>query len=305
MIELPKDFLKGSIPPQVTPFKDGAVDYDTFAELIEHQIREGTHGILVNGTSAEPSTLTVEERNKSVDVAVEVAKGQLPIVAATGSQSHAETVALTEHAQKAGADALLIVTPYYIRPPQRGLAAYYIDLGKRTDLPMMIYHIPGRTAISVTLETLERIAEATPHFVGIKHAVNDLEFVSEMLDRFGFDFRVHVGLEELSFPMLCIGAAGMMNAVGNVAPAKVAALYNAVAGGDLVKGRRLHYELFELNKSVFFDTNPICVKYMMKRLGLLRNNEHRLPMMAATPELEERLDGVLLRAGLLQEEAAQ
>lgn len=152
---------------------------------------------------------------------------------------------------------------------------------------------------------IERLAEATPHLVGIKHAVNDLEFVSEMLDRFGFDFRVHVGLEELSFPMLCIGAAGMMNAVGNVAPAKVAALYNAVAAGDLVKGRRLHYELFELNKSVFFDTNPICVKYIMKRLGLLRDNEHRLPMMPATPELEERLDGVLPRAGLLQEEAAQ
>ena len=152
----------------------------------------------------------------------------------------------------------------------------------------------------MTLETLERIAEATPHFVGIKHAVNDLGFVSEMLDRFGFEFRVYVGLEELSFPMLCIGAAGMMNAVANVAPAKVAALYNAVSAGDLATGRRLHYELFELNKSVFFDTNPICVKYMMKRLGLLQDNEHRLPMMSTTPELEERLDGVLQRAGLIQ-----
>ena len=111
MIDLPKDFLKGSIPPQITPFTDGAVDYDTFAELTEHQISEGAHGILVNGTSAEPSTLIVEERNKSVDVAIEVAKGRLPVVAATGSQSHAETVALTDHAQKAGADALLIVTP--------------------------------------------------------------------------------------------------------------------------------------------------------------------------------------------------
>ncbi len=305
MIDLPGDFLKGSIPPLVTPFRNGRVDYDMYADLVNHQIGEGSHGILVNGTSSEPSTLTVEERNKLVDVAIEAAAGRRPIVAATGSQSHAETAALTEHADKAGADALLVVTPYYIRPPQRGLVEYYIDLGRRTDLPLMIYHIPGRTAISVTIETLEAIAEATPNFVGIKHAVNDLGFVSEMLDRFGADFRVFVGLEELSFPMLCIGAAGMMNAVANVAPAKVAALYEAVAAGDLAAGRRLHYELFDLNKSVFFDTNPIAIKYMMTRLGILATNEHRLPMMPATAELEERLDGVLRRAGLLREEAAQ
>jgi 4-hydroxy-tetrahydrodipicolinate synthase len=305
MIELPADHLKGSIPPLITPFRDGEVDYDAYPDLVNNQIAEGSHGILVNGTSSEPSTLTIEERNRLVDVAIGAAAGRRPIVAATGSQSHAETVALTEHADKAGADALLVVTPYYIRPPQRGLVDYYIDLGRRTDLPLMIYHIPGRTAISVTLDTLERIAEATPNFVGIKHAVNDLGFVSEMLNRFGADFRVFVGLEELSFPMLCIGAAGMMNAVGNVAPAKVAALYETVAAGDLEAGRRLHNELFDLNKSVFFDTNPIPVKYMMARLGILPANEHRLPMMPATAELEERLDGVLRRAGMLRDEAAQ
>jgi 4-hydroxy-tetrahydrodipicolinate synthase len=306
MIDLPEDFLKGSIPPLVTPFKpDGDVDYDSFAELVERQIREGSHGLLINGTSSEPSTLTIEERNRLVDLAVERAQGRCPVVAATGSQSHAETVALSEHAEKAGADALLIVTPYYIRPPQRGLVAYYNDLGRRCGLPLMIYHIPGRTAISVTIETLEEIADATPHFVGIKHAVNDLGFVSEMLHRFGPKFRIFVGLEELSFPMLCLGAAGMMNAVGNVAPAKVAALYEAVEAGDLARGRALHFELFELNKAVFFDTNPIAIKYMMRRLGLLPTNDHRLPMAPATPELEQRLDDVLRRAGLLQEAAAQ
>ena len=305
MIELGAAFLRGSIPPLVTPFRDGAVDTDAYADLIETQIRDGTHGILVNGTTAEPSTLTIEERNRLVDVAVAAAKGRRPVVAATGSQSLAETVALTEHAQQAGADALLIVTPYYIRPPQRGLVAYYLDLARRTDLPFMIYHIPGRTAVSVTLDTLEQIAEAAPHFAGIKHAVNDLGFVTEMLDRFGFEFRVFVGLEELSFPMLCLGAAGMMNAVGNVAPAKVARLYEAVAAGRLAEGRQLHYDLFELNKAVFFDTNPIAVKYMMRRLGILPTNEHRLPMAPATPELEHRLDSVLSRAGMLADVAAE
>ena len=305
MIKLPADALKGSIPPLITPFTGGAVDYQAYAQLVERQIADGSHGILVNGTSAEPSTLTLEERNRLVDVAIEAAGGRRPVVAATGSQSHEETLALTRHAERAGADALLIVTPYYIRPPQRGLVDYYIDLGRQCGLPLMIYHIPGRTAVPVTLDTLQRIAEATPHFVGIKHAVNDLSLVSDMLDCFGPEFRIFVGLEELSFPMLCLGASGMMNAVGNVAPGEVAALYEAVAAGDLAAGRRCHFELLGLNKAVFFDTNPIPIKYMMKRLGLLASNEHRLPMVPATPELERRLDAVLTRAGLLAEHAAQ
>lgn len=282
----------------VTPFRRGEVDYDKFAELIDYQIREGSHGVLVTGTSGEPSTLTIDERTQLVKVAVDTAAGRISVVAATGSQSHAETVALTARAEKAGVDALLVVTPYYIRPPQRGLVAYYADLGQRTDLPLMIYHIPGRAAIGMQLDTLERIVEKTPNLVGMKHAVNDLGFVSDMLNRFGFDFRVFVGLEELSFPMLAIGASGLMNAVGNVAPRKVAALYEKTVQGALQEARSLHYELFELNQAVFFDTNPIPVKYMMKRMGLLRDNEHRLPMMPATKDLEQRLDEVLRRAGL-------
>jgi 4-hydroxy-tetrahydrodipicolinate synthase len=218
---------------------------------------------------------------------------------ATGSQSHAETVDLTEHAAKAGADALLIVTPYYVRPPQRGLVEYFVDLARRTPLPLLLYNIPGRTAVALTVETMAAIAERAPTFVGVKHAAEDLGFVTQALERFGPEFRLMVGLEELSLPMLSLGAAGMINAVGNLAPRRVAALYRAVAEGDLAAARRLHYELFELNRAVFFDTNPIPIKYMMKRLGLLAENSHRLPMMPATPELAARLDGVLERARLL------
>ncbi|MGP1255839.1 MAG: 4-hydroxy-tetrahydrodipicolinate synthase [Kiloniellales bacterium] len=306
MRSLDKTFLRGSYPPLVTPFSDeGAVDYDAYARLVDQQIAAGTHGIVVNGTTSEPSTLTVEERNKLVDVGIEAAAGRVPVVAATGSQSFAESAVLTEHATKAGADALLIVTPYYIRPPQRGLVAYYKELAKRTDKPWMIYHIPGRTAVSVTMETLQEIAGASEDFVGIKHAVIELALVSEMLRAFGEEFRIFVGLEELSFPMLCIGAAGMMNAVGNVWPEAVAELYEATAAGDMARGRGLHFKLWELNKAVFFDTNPIAIKYMMRRLGQLPKNTHRLPMMPAAPELEPRLDAVLQRAGLLQDVAAQ
>ena len=291
--------LRGSIPPLVTPFSNGAVDYDKYAELVSFQIEQGSHGVLVNGTTAEPSTLTTEERNRLVTVAVVTAAGRVPVVAATGSQSLAESRALTEHAVAAGADALLIVTPYYIRPPQRGLVQYYLELASGHDVPWMIYHIPGRTAVSVTLDTLKACKDKSPTFVGMKHAVNDLGLVSAVLARLGPDFRVFVGLEELSFPMMAVGACGLMNAVGNVAPARLVEICEAVRDGDLHRGRKLHESLYELNEAVFFDTNPIPVKYMMKRIGLLADNEHRLPMVPATPEVAARLDAVLDRAGLL------
>lgn len=299
MIELPPDFLRGSYPPLVTPFRDGEVDLATFADLVRIQIDAGSHGIVVCGTSGEPSVLTVAERCRLAEVAIEAAAGQIPVVVASGSQSHAETVELTEHAARSGADALLIVTPYYLKPPPRGLVAYFADLGARTDLPWLLYHIPGRAAVGVDLPTVAAIADVSPTFVGMKHAVNDLGLVSETLAHFGPEFRMMVGLEELSFPMLAIGAAGMINAVANVAPTEVAALYRAVAAGDLAEGRRLHHHLFDLNRAVFFDTNPIPIKYMMRRLGLLADNEHRLPMMPATADVESRLDIVLERAGLL------
>lgn len=292
-------WLKGSITPIVTPFRNQAVDYETYARLVDWQIVNGGHGVLVNGTTAEPSLLTVAERNRLVDVAVEATAGRVPVLAATGSQSHAETVELTAHADKAGVDAMLIVTPYYIRPPQRGLVEYYADIGTRTERPLLIYHIPGRAAVSMDLATVKAIRERVPHLVGMKHAVNDMGFVTHMLDTFGPDWRVFVGLEELSYPMLAVGACGLMNAVGNLAPRQVANLVEAVERNDYATARKLHFSLFELNQSVFYDTNPIPIKYMMKRMGLLPANEHRLPMMPATRELEARLDGVLDCAGLL------
>jgi 4-hydroxy-tetrahydrodipicolinate synthase len=252
--------LRGSIPPIVTPFRDGSVDLDAYARLIDHQIENGSHGVLVNGTTAEPSTLTITERNALVDVAVAAAAGRVPIVAATGSQSMAETETLTDHAVGAGVDALLIVTPYYIKPPQRGLVRYYLELASRHETPWMIYHIPGRTAVSMQIESLEQIREASPHFVGMKHAVNDLGFVSQCFNVLGDDFKVFVGLEELSFPMMAVGACGLMNAVGNLQPRALSELCEAIWKNDLALARDLHQRLFEINQAVFFDTNPIPMK---------------------------------------------
>jgi 4-hydroxy-tetrahydrodipicolinate synthase len=298
------DRLKGSIPPLITPFRNGAVDYDAYARLVAFQIESGSHGILVNGTTAEPSSLSIEERNRLVDIAVQVTAGRVPVVAATGSQSLRETRDLTQHAARAGVDALLIVTPYYIRPPQRGLVAYYLELASETEVPWMVYHIPGRAAVNVTIETLKELRARSPSFIGMKHAANDLALVSECHAVLGPDFKIFVGLEELSFPMMAVGACGLMNAVGNLRPRILADLCEAVWRRDLEAAQALHHRLFEINQAVFFDTNPIPMKYMMRRLGLLETNEHRLPMMPATPEIERRLDGVLQRAGLLEERVA-
>jgi 4-hydroxy-tetrahydrodipicolinate synthase len=300
MTTLPDLALRGSYPPVVTPFRDGRVDVETFALLVERQVRLGSHGIVVAGTTGEPSSLTVAERAELLRVAVKVVARRIPIVAATGSQSLAETVELTLQAEQAGADAVLVVTPYYIRPPQAGLIEYFVEVGRRTSLPLLIYHIPGRAAVSVTVDTVARIADRLPSLVGIKHAVNDLEFVSEVLARCGRDFRVFCGLEALSLPMLVVGGAGVMNAVGNLVPDRVAALCEAVASGRLTDARRLHDELFELNQAIFFDTNPIPLKYMMARLGLLPSPEVRLPLVPIGDDARRhRLDEVLRRAGLL------
>jgi 4-hydroxy-tetrahydrodipicolinate synthase len=292
----PLDRIKGSIPPLFTPFKNGAVDYDTYARMIEFQIKEGSHGILVNGTTSEPASLTTEERNRLVSLAMEVVKGRVPVVAATGSQSLAETKVLTAHAAKEAVDALLIVTPYYSRPPQRGIIQYYLEVTKGLSTPWMIYHIPGRAAVSVTVDTVKELKDKSPTFVGMKHASPDLDLVSDCFAAVGLDFKIFVGLEELSFPMMAVGACGLMNAVGNLRPRVLADMCEAVWRGDLVGAQALHHRLHEINKAVFFDTNPIPMKYMAKKLGLIASNEHRLPMVPATPELEKRLDAVLARA---------
>ena len=299
MITLKKGFLTGSCPPLITPFRDGRVDLDTYGRLIEFQIENGTHGILVNGTTAEPLTLSMAERNEIVQFAIKTARGRIPVVAQTGSQSHAETVELTEFATRAGADAILVLAPFFIRPPQRGVVEYFNDLGRRTDLPLMMYHIPGRSAFKVEVDTLARIAEKTPHFVGIKHALDDHNLVTEMVQKLGTEFRIFAGLEEFTFSMMAIGAQGTMNALGNVAPRQIADLCNAVLEGDMLRGRRIHFETYDLMRAIFYDTNPIPMKYMMKRMGIIPRNEHRLPMMPATPEVEKKLDAVLAKAGLI------
>lgn len=300
MLNLDKAFLRGSYPPLVTPFRDGKVDFETFVSLVERQVNGGSHGIVIGGTTGEPSSLTVDERSELLKVAVQTVARRIPVVAATGSQSLVETIEITTKAEKLGADAVLVVTPYYIKPPQRGLVQYFLAIAERIELPFLIYHIPGRTSVAVNTSTVAEIAERTPKLVGIKHASSDLGFVTELLGLLGQDFRIFCGLESLSLPMMAIGAAGTMNAVGNLDPARVAKLCEAVSRNQLEVARQLHFSLSALNEAIFVDTNPIPIKYMMSRIGLLPSAEMRLPLVPLEAGCRDQLDAVLFDADLLK-----
>ena len=291
-------FLKGAFTPLVVPFKSGEVDYDRYAKLIEWQIEQGTHGLLVNATSGEPTTLTLEEKARLIETAVKTSAGRKPVAAGIPAESHAEAVTLLARAEKAGADAVVSVTPYYVRPPQRGLVAFFTDLAKRTKLPFLIYHIPGRAAVSVTAETFEAIAERCPNFVGLKNTDDNLALVSRLMSRLGPDFRMFGGLESTAFAMSALGGCGTMITTSNVAPRQIARLNELCMAGKLHEAQALAIELDEIMTAPFLDTGPIPIKCMMKLMGLLPTNEHRLPMVPATPELEKQLEAVVKRYGL-------
>lgn len=288
-------FLKGAFTPLVVPFKSGAVDYDRYAELIQWQIEQGAHGLLVNATSGEPTTLTLDEKARLIEVAVKTSTGRRPVAAGIPAESHAEAATLLSRAEKAGADAVVSVTPYYVKPPQRGLVAFFTDLAKRTELPFLIYHIPGRAAVSVAAETFEAIAERCPNFVGLKNTDDDLALVSRLIRRMGPDFRIFGGLESTAFAMSALGGCGTMITTSNVAPKQIARLNELCMAGQIHEARNLVIELDELMKAPFLDSGPTPIKCMMKLMGLIPTNEHRLPMMPATPELEKQLQAVVER----------
>jgi 4-hydroxy-tetrahydrodipicolinate synthase len=291
--------LRGSFVPLVVPFNGGKVDYDSYAKLCDWQIKKGSHGLLVNATSGEPTTLTLDERAKLVEVAVEVSAGRRPVCAGTASQSHVETVTLIERYQKLAVQSIFVVTPYYCKPPQRALVDFFADVAGRTDRPLLIYHIPGRAAVRLAADTIVAIKDRAENFAGLKNTDDDIGLVTEVLHRLGGDFRIFCGTETMSLPMLSVGGCGAMISVSNVIPDKVARLCELHSSGDAEGARRLNDELSELFAAMGWDTPPITTKYMLKRIGIIPKNEHRLPMTTSTPELEKRLDAVLDRAGLI------
>lgn len=292
------DFLRGAYCPLVVPFRDGRIDFDVYGALIERQITEGSHGLLVNATSGEPTMLSVAERGELVEFAIKTANGRRPVCAGTASESFEATAALIDRFDKAGADSILVVTPSYAAPPQRGAVSYFARLGVRTRRPFLIYHIPGRTGFTLAVDTLAAIKDEVPHFAGLKNTDTDVGFVTGALARLGCDFRIFAGLELPTLPMLGIGGCGMMITASNVAPRLVAQLYDTFAEGDIDGAIALNLKLYPLFRGVALESSPIPVKYMLKRLGVLQSNEHRSPMVPASAEVAGQLDKILADMGL-------
>lgn len=291
--------LEGSIVPLVTPFKDGEIDEEAFGRLAEFQIGSGSHGISVGGTTGEPAALSVGERKRLIDLAVASAAGRVPVLAGTGTVNLEETLEITRHARGVGADGALVITPYYVKPNQEGLYHFFAAVaGEVPDLPIFVYNIPGRSGVPVKVGTLARLRRDFENVVGVKHSVKDLDEVSWTLKECGRDFKVFCGLESLTFPMLALGGHGMVAATGNMMPREMAAMYEAVKERDFGRALDLHYELLEVNDSIFWDINPIPLKTVLGMMGLIER-EWRLPLGPPSPEIEDRLRGMAERHNLL------
>jgi 4-hydroxy-tetrahydrodipicolinate synthase len=292
------DFLRGAYCPLVVPFRDGKIDFDAYGALIERQIGEGSQGLLVNATSGEPTMLSVAERGDLVEFAIKTANGRRPVCAGTASESFEATAALIDRFDKTGADSILVVTPFYSAPPQRGAVSYFAKLGARTRRPFLIYHIPARAGFTLAVDTLAAIKDEAPHFAGLKNTDTDVGFVTGALARLGRDFRIFAGLELPTLPMLGIGGCGMMITASNVAPRLVSQLYETFAKGDIDGAIALNLKLYPLFRGVALESSPIPVKYMLKRLGVLQSNEHRSPLVPASAEVAGQLDKILADMGL-------
>lgn len=290
---------RGSLVPLVTPFRDGAVDYDAYATLIEWQIRSGSHGVVVCGTTGEPASLTAEEREQLIHVAVQAVAGRVPVVAGTGSANAAEALRLTRAAERAGASAALIVVPYYTRPSQEGLYTFFRDIAEAVHLPIILYNIPGRSAANLDVPTAVRLASDVPSIIGVKEANKDFDHITRLFHACGSRLAIYSGVEAFCFPMLALGGAGHISATGNVMPAAVAELYDLCQAGDWASARALHDVILPVSEALFIDTNPVPVKAMLSMMGRMRPDV-RPPLAPLRPEQAEYVRAVALKAGLLE-----
>jgi 4-hydroxy-tetrahydrodipicolinate synthase len=296
--EMANQRLRGSIVPMITPFTAGGqIDDGSLRDLIDRAIEAGSHGISVTGTTGEPSALTLEEREHVMEVAAKVVDGRVPFVPGTGTNNLEETVRLSRAAEGLGADAALVIVPYYSRPSQEGLYRYFAAVADATEIPLLIYNIPGRTAVNMEPATMASLRRDRPHIVGVKESNTDFEHVSRVLYECGRDFLVFSGIELLCYPMLAIGGAGHVSATANVLPAEVARLYDLVAEGKWDDALDLHYHLLPLNEALFLETNPGPLKWMLGRLGIAPPHL-RPPMAEPGPETQRRLEEALARYGL-------
>ena len=287
--------LGGSVVALVTPFRNGEVDLGKLKELVEFHIKEGTNAISPCGTTGESATLTHEEHERVISEVVQQVRGRIPVVAGTGSNSTREALRLTHYAKKAGADAALIITPYYNKPTQEGLYRHYKALAEGVDIPIVVYNVPSRTGVSISPETVARLGEFK-NVVAIKEASGSLDQVSDILRL--CKITVLSGDDSLTLPILSLGGKGVVSVAANIVPGDTARLVDSFLKGDASEAVRLHHKLFPLCKAMFIETNPIPVKTAMRLLGRI-NGELRMPLCEMSKENETRLGKALRDYGLL------
>ncbi len=288
--------FRGAITALVTPFKNGALDEDAFRSFIDWQITEGIDGIVPCGTTGESATMSHDEHRRVITVAVAEAAGRVPVIAGTGSNNTAEAVELTRYAEAAGADAVLVITPYYNRPTPDGLEAHYRAVAGATKLPVIAYNVPTRTGTNLTAELVERLAKI-PGVKAVKEASGSLVQMSEIIERCGPDFTVLSGDDPTVLPLLALGGTGVISVASNVAPADAAALVKAFEAGDIAKARALHFKLAPLVRALFVETNPIPVKTALSLMGKM-TAEFRLPLCPITEAGLARLTAAMKAYGL-------
>jgi 4-hydroxy-tetrahydrodipicolinate synthase len=289
--------FKGVFVAIVTPFKNGKIDEEALRGLIDFQIAGGVDGIVPCGTTGESATLNHEEHDQVIRIAVDACKGKASVLAGTGSNSTQEAIQLSRNAKNAGADGLLQITPYYNKPNQEGLYHHFSSIADAVDLPIVLYNVPSRTSVNMVPETVVRLAKIEK-IVGIKEASGSLQAISKIIDNCGKDFTVLSGDDPMLWPILAIGGKGVISVTANILPAKVAALCKAAAIGDIAGARSLHYELMDINDSLFIDTNPIPVKAALHLMGKIEN-ELRGPLIKLSKDTLERLKKAMACHGLL------
>ncbi|MDD5436477.1 MAG: 4-hydroxy-tetrahydrodipicolinate synthase [Candidatus Omnitrophica bacterium] len=279
--------FKGSMVALVTPFKDGRVDEAALKRLVEFHIKNGTSALVPCGTTGESATLTYEEHDKVIELTIEFAKGRIPVIAGTGSNSTEEAIALTRHARKAGAAASLQVSPYYNRPTQKGLFLHFKAIAEAVDIPIILYNIASRTGVNIEPETFVKLA-GIKNIVGVKEASGSLEQMARIKKLCPKGFLLISGDDALTLPVMAIGGTGIISVVANIIPRDVAKMTAAFEKGDLKKARELHYGMLGLVKAMFVETNPIPVKTAM---GLMKmcSPDIRLPLCEMLPENKEKL----------------
>lgn len=289
--------FKGSFVALITPFKNGKVDEAAFVKLVEWQIEQGTHGLVPCGTTGESPTLSHEEHKRVVKLCIETARGRVPVIAGAGSNNTVEAIELTAFAKEAGADAVLSVTGYYNKPSQEGIYRHFKAVNDAVDIPIILYNIPGRSIVDISLETMTRLFELK-NIVGVKDATANLARVSLQRDAMGPEFCQLSGEDATALGFNAHGGVGCISVTANIAPALCAEFQEATLAGDFRKALEIQDRLLPLHNALFLDPNPAPVKYAASLLGLCEN-EVRLPLVTASAPTEEKVRDAMKSAGLL------